>query len=158
MEGVVVRRATVADVAELAELRRAWTFEEHDGSPPRDEYDASFAQVVADGIGSGRWVVWLAELDGAVVSHAFVGLVDKIPRLTAEHAAIGYLTNVYTRPELRGRGIGSLVLDAVIAWARESDLELLFVWPSETSVAHYERHGFADRGEPLVWMHPEAAD
>jgi GNAT superfamily N-acetyltransferase len=158
MDGVVVRRATVSDVGELAELRRAFTLEDPDGSPARDDYESTFDRVVADGIGSGRWVVWVAEHDGAIVSHAFVGLIDKIPRPTAGYPAIGYLTNVYTRPEVRGRGLGSLVLDAVTAWARESDVELLVVWPSEASIAHYERHGFADRGEPLVWIHPGAAD
>jgi hypothetical protein len=46
------------------------------------------------------------------------------------------------------------VLDAVTTWALEADIELLVVWPSEASSGHYERHGFADRGEPLVWLHP----
>ena len=88
-----------------------------------------------------------------IVSHVFVGTIEKIPREIVEHRAIEYLTNVYTRPEFRGRGIGGRVLDAVTTWALETDVELLVVWPSEASLSHYERHGFADRGEPLVWLH-----
>jgi GNAT superfamily N-acetyltransferase len=86
-------------------------------------------------------------------------VIDKIPRPVAGFSAIGYLTNVYTRLEFRGQGLGSRVLDPVTAWARDSGIELLVVWPSEASVAHYERHGFADRGgEPRVWRHPDHAD
>ena len=120
----------------------------------RAGFEDAFGEIVEGGLQSGRWVVWIAEVDGAIVSHAFVGTIEKIPRPVAGHRAIGYLTNVYTRPALRGRGIGGLVLDAVTGWALESDLELLVVWPSDASVQHYGRHGFADRGEPLVWLSP----
>ena len=159
VEGADVRPATVVDVPALAELRRDFTFEDPpDGAVGRDDFDEAFVRLVSDGIEAGRWVVWVAEVDGEIVSNAFVGVIDKIPRPIAELPAIGYLTNVFTRPEFRGQGLGSRVLDAVTAWARDSDIELLVVWPSEASVAHYERHGFADRGEPLVWQHPENAD
>ena len=159
MEGAKVRRATIGDVPALAALRREWTFEDApDGTVGQDDFDDEFARIVSDGLDTGRWVVWVAEVEGEIVSQAFVGVIEKIPRPIAGFSKIGYLTNVVTRPEFRGRGIGSRVLDAVTAWACDSHLELLVVWPSEESVSHYERHGFADRGEPLVWKHPEHAD
>jgi GNAT superfamily N-acetyltransferase len=160
VEGAVVRRATVSDVPQLAELRRAWTYEEDapDATVVRGDFDEAFRRIVSDGIETGRWIVWVAEVGGEIVSHAFVAVIDKIPRPTVGFPAIGYLTNVYTRPEFRGQGFGTRVLDAVTAWSRNSDVELLVVWPSEESVSHYERHGFADRGEPLVWLHPEHTD
>ena len=155
VDGVLIRNATIDDVAELVELRRTFTFEDlaHDRAV-RGDFEQAFARIVRSGIESGEWVVWVAEVDGAIVSHVFVGTIEKIPRPIVEHEAIGYVTNVYTRPEYRARGIGGRVLDAVTAWALESNIELLLVWPSEASFAHYERHGFADRGEPLVWLHP----
>lgn len=154
-----MRRGTVADVPALAQLRRAWTLEEGDTPSPRIEgFEEAFAAVVADGLETGSWVVWLAELDGVIASHAFVCLVDRIPRPIAQLPTIGYLTNVYTRPEHRGGGLGSRVLRAVTAWAREAGIELLFVWPSEDSIPFYERHGFGSRGEPLVWLHPRGGD
>jgi len=156
VDEVKVRRATVDDVAELADLRRTFTLEDAtEGEPLRSDYEESFARIVTNGIESGRWVIWVAEADGAIVSHAFVGTIEKIPRPVVGHGVIGYMTNVYTRPEFRGRGIGGRVLDAVAAWAIAAGIELLVVWPSEASFGHYERHGFADRGEPLVWLHPD---
>lgn len=131
-------------------MRRDFTFE--DGvAADRDDYEEAFARVVGSGMASGRWAVWVAEVDGEIASHMFVGLVDKIPRPTREHRWIGYVTNVYTRPARRGRGIGAALLEHVTAWSRESDVELLFVWPSEESVGFYERAGFASGRDPLVW-------
>lgn len=151
--------ATVGDVSELVELRRAFTFEELDSDPSlRDDFDESFVALVSKGIDTGRWVIWLAEVDAAIASHAFIGLIDKIPRPVEQLRRIGYLTNVYTAPEHRGQGLGSQVLDAATEWARRTGVELLFVWPSEASVDHYKRNGFDDRGEPLVWLHPESGD
>ncbi|MBA3566230.1 MAG: GNAT family N-acetyltransferase [Actinobacteria bacterium] len=92
-----------------------------------------------------------------MVSHAFIGLVDKIPRPTPEQRWIGYLTNVYTRPAFRSLGLGGLVLESVKTWASEEDVELLIVWPSERSVGFYRRHGFVGDAEPLVWMSPNAS-
>lgn len=60
--------------------------------------------------------------------------------------ALGYVTNVYTRPVYHGHGIGTQLMAHVLQWAREHDLESLIVWPSEASVGFYTRAGF--RGSP----------
>ena len=149
---VTIRPATVSDVPELAELRKAFTFEDPvQAVELRDDFEDAFTEIVGAGITGGRWMVWVAEADGAIVSHAFVGLVDKIPRPIRQDRWLGYVTNVYTRPEHRGRGIGAALLDRVTAWAAEENVELLVVWPSEESVDFYEQAGFSSGRDPLVW-------
>ncbi|MBA2424266.1 MAG: GNAT family N-acetyltransferase [Actinobacteria bacterium] len=153
----VIRRATEGDVATLSRLRREFTLEDRPIPSPREDFDAAFEEIVATGLNDGRWTVWVADVDGEIVSHAFIGLVDKIPRPTPEQRWIGYLTNVYTRPAFRSLGLGGLVLESVKTWASEEDVELLIVWPSERSVGFYRRHGFVGDAEPLVWMSPNAS-
>ena len=132
MADPVIRRATEGDVATLSLLRREFILEDGPLSSPREDFDAAFADIVTSGLNDGRWTVWVADVDGEIVSHAFIGLaVDKIPRPTPEQRWIGYLTNVYTRPAFRSLGLGGLVLDSVKTWAGEEDVELLIVWPSE---------------------------
>lgn len=146
------RLAAATDLEALASMRSAFTYE--DGDPHaalRPDFDEAFAATVGEGIATGRWVVWVADTGDELVSHAFVGLIDKIPRPTREHRFIGYLTNVYTRPSHRGRGIGAMLLSRVVEWAALSDVELLVVWPSEESVRFYERAGFRSQRDPLVW-------
>jgi N-acetylglutamate synthase-like GNAT family acetyltransferase len=86
-----------------------------------------------------------------VVSHIYLALVDKVPRPTRANRKIGYMTNVYTRPANRGSGIGTELLNAVTAWADTNDVELIVVWPSETSTEFYARNGFAPPADLLVW-------
>ncbi|MBA3376851.1 MAG: GNAT family N-acetyltransferase [Actinobacteria bacterium] len=156
MEEPVIRKATERDVATLARLRREFTLEDGPISCPLEDFDHAFDEIVGRGLSDGRWTVWVADVEGEIVSHAFIGLIDKIPRPSRQHRWLGYLTNVYTKPAFRDRGLGGRVLDAATAWARDENIELLVVWPSEESVGFYRRHGFAGEGEPLVWMSPNA--
>jgi GNAT superfamily N-acetyltransferase len=155
---VTVRQATLAEIPELARLRREFTLEDGPIAAPREDFDDAFAAIVADGLHDGRWTIWLAEIDGDVVSHAFVGLIEKIPRPAPGPRWLGYLTNVYTAPAHRGYGIGGRVLEATKTWAAENDVELLVVWLSDQSVSCYERHGFPPSHQPLVWLNREAAE
>lgn len=66
------------------------------------------------------------------------------------------VTNVYTRPSHRGRGVGAKLLTATTEWARQEGLEVLVVWPSEGSVSLYHRQGFDSPDIPLVWSNPDA--
>jgi ribosomal protein S18 acetylase RimI-like enzyme len=67
-------------------------------------------------------------------------------------AALGYVTSVYVVPGWRNRGIGSRMLDAILARAREEDLDLLMLWPSTRAVSMYRRAGF--RTSPDGLEHP----
>jgi len=148
---IVYRIATPDDVPMLAELRELFTFEDGVHSDRQPDFGQAFSTTVGNGIESGRWTVWLAESGAEIVSHVFVGLIEKIPRPTRESRWIGYVTNVYTRPEYRGQGIGAALLEQVTMWATGRDIELLFVWPSDESIGFYERAGFASGRDPLVW-------
>ncbi len=81
----------------------------------------------------------------------FVALADKVPRPIRENARIAYLTNVYTRPGFRSRGIGAALLRRAQQAAREAEVELMIVWPSDESAAFYERESFERPDEPLIW-------
>jgi GNAT superfamily N-acetyltransferase len=94
------------------------------------------------GLASQRWVYWVAVCEGTIVSHIFVQRIDKVPKPNRLDDGFGYVTNVYTRPAHRGRGIGSELMAHVIEWAQAQDLECLLVGPSDASVRFYERAGF----------------
>lgn len=55
-------------------------------------------------------------------------------------------------------GLGGRVLEAAKDWAKDEDVELLVVWPSDESVSFYRRHGFVGEREPLVWLNQSASE
>ena len=83
-------------------MRREFTFEDLDNGVSRAGYDDDCRAFLLGAIAGSRWHIWVAEIDGEIVAHAFVALIDKVPRPIRENARIAYLTNVYTRPGHRG--------------------------------------------------------
>jgi GNAT superfamily N-acetyltransferase len=75
-----------------------------------------------------------------------VGIAYAAAHLSAEHGgAIGWLEELYVRPEWRGRGAGAALLGEVIARAQARHwrgLELEVVAGHERAVPLYMRHGF----------------
>lgn len=105
-------------------------------------FTSSFERTIDEFLASGRWTIWVAELDRRMVGNAYVERVDKVPRPKKRPASWGYVTNVYVTPAHRNRGIGRRLLDNVIEAARADGWQLLILWPSELAVDFYGRIGF----------------
>lgn len=135
-------------------MRRDFTFEDEESQrrASRPEYEAECREFLTEAISADTWDIWVAEVSGQIVSHVYVALIDKVPRPVRANRRIGYLTNMCTRPPHRAGGIGGRLVRRAQDAARQADVELMIAWPSEDSIAFYERHGFkeASSGEPLI--------
>lgn len=134
-------------------MRRDFTFEDDERNEIRSApgFADEFRAFLAEAISERRWHIWVAEVEGRVVAHVFVALVDKVPRPGHGNRRIAYLTNVYTRPAFRRQGIGAQLIKRAQDAASEADVELMIVWPGDESVEFYKRLGFATSDEPLIW-------
>jgi GNAT superfamily N-acetyltransferase len=145
---VTIRLATPDDAAMLAKLR----FDLRASLHELREDEAAFVERCASWMRErlrperverdDRWRCWIAERDGAMVGSVWVQLIEKIPNPIAALESYVYLTNFYVRPEHRGHGIGSHLLEAAVSWSRSNNAELVLLWPTERSKTLYERHGF----------------
>jgi ribosomal protein S18 acetylase RimI-like enzyme len=148
LERVEVREAVATDARRLAGMR--WDVEAEDGGldpESREAWVDRHTTWFKDAV-TGEWQVFVAEDGLRLCGHVFVRVVDKAPSPRPGATAIGYVTNFYVVPERRGQGIGDRLLEAMTAWADRGELDVLVVWPSDESVAHYERVGFSG-GEVL---------
>ena len=93
--------------------------------------------------------IFVAEENSIVVSAMFVYLIPKLPKPNGNAKYIAYLTNVYTKKEYRNKSIGTQILDHIKNDLIDKKCELLFAWPSDNSVAWYERNGFSGDNEIL---------
>jgi GNAT superfamily N-acetyltransferase len=146
---VAFRFAEEADLPALAANR--WRLRTEEDGEPDGVDPAAFRRhceaFLRDALRSERWALFVAESRGRIVANACVQVVPKVPRPGRFDDAIGYVTNVYAEPEFRGRGLGAELMQRVVGWARERDLEILIVWPSERSRTLYARAGFRAESE-----------
>lgn len=148
-----VRLAEREDIDQLIRMR--WDFSiEHNSEIKTvpEEYAVFEAECQAffnRAFDGDKWVFWVAETDGVVVSHIFLERIEKVPRPGRVTRPFLYMTNVYTKPEFRGKGVGSQLLSAVNEWAEQDKNEFIIVWPSDEGVPFYERNGYTRCVEPL---------
>jgi N-acetylglutamate synthase-like GNAT family acetyltransferase len=146
-----VRRATTADVPALATLR----FEFRSRNKPPVESAADFLPRCIDWMrprvaDAATWRVWVLERDAAIVGNIWLEIVEKLPNPNVETELHGYVTNFFVRPQHRNAGAGSRLLQAVLEDCRRSEVDSVFLWPSERSRPLYERFGFVHPSEMLI--------
>ena len=145
------RAADESDVVTLAEMRWEFQIEDNEALPivSKTEFVKVCSDFLRQRLIQKNWAYWIAELEGEIVSHIFVQRVRGVPRPSWLNNAYGYISNVYTQPAYRRRGIGSQLMQHVLNWAKHQEIDVLVVRISEESVTFYERAGFTAKNE---WM------
>ncbi|WP_248926183.1 GNAT family N-acetyltransferase [Paenibacillus hamazuiensis] len=146
------RLAVTDDLDQLIRMRWDFTNEYMENKIGEDRYESFYPECrlfLTEAIRGGKWFIWVAEQDGRIVAHVYMQLIDKVPRPGRITTPFCYMTNVYTLPEFRSKGIGSKLLREIEVWAKTNSYEFIIVWPSEWSVEFYERNGFSHCNEPM---------
>lgn len=139
----VVRRAGPADEAALAGLRGRWREERHGVAVGADAgFEQRFGEWFGHQLGRGTRA-WIAESDGESVGMVLLAVHERMPWPDRDPGAWGYLTNAFVRPEHRDRGVGRLLLDALVTYADAQGLVRVVTNPSPRSVPFYFRAGFS---------------
>ncbi|MBO0797263.1 MAG: GNAT family N-acetyltransferase [Blastocatellia bacterium] len=145
------RTAGEGDLRVLAEMRWDFRTEGVSSHPPisKTAFIEACVAFLERGLTAGRWIYWVAESEGKIVSHIFIQRIETVPNPDRLEDEYGYVTNVYTKPAYRGVGIGAELMLRAKQWAERENLETLIVWPSEESVSFYERAGFTPQNDML---------
>jgi GNAT superfamily N-acetyltransferase len=145
-----IRKASMGDIESLVLMRWEFTLEYQPGVSDHFELFATECRIFLEQALLGdRWYIWVAEMEGVIAAHAYIQLIDKVPRPGRITYPYAYMTNVYTDRSYRSRGIGSQLLKAVHGWAKENSFEFIIVWPSEDSREFYERNGYKLCNDPM---------
>jgi GNAT superfamily N-acetyltransferase len=154
----VVRRADVADAATIAH-HRARMFADMGDIPPAmfDDFRMASQLWTERALESGEYTGWLAipkSQPDQIAAGAGVQLRQVAPHpcrparegvfAQGRHAIV---LNVFTEPEWRKRGAGRLLMDEIVAWARDEKLDRLVLHASDQARALYERMGFVATNE-----------
>ncbi len=143
-----VRRITSLDAERLRQVRLAALQDAPSAFGSTFAAESSRSQgewavrASAGSQGSDR-ATFFAELDGEVV-----GLAGGYREEPA--SSVVELVSVWVAPSARGRGVGALLVDAVIAWASDTHAATVALWVTRGNTPAervYESCGFAATGE-----------
>jgi GNAT superfamily N-acetyltransferase len=139
-----VHEASLDDLPALAELR--WMMcEEQLCAPPgtRDAYETALARVLRENMAGGSCRCWLAQdgqsrLVGAVTLWSF----PLLPRPGVTRELHGWVSNLFTRPEHRRRGVARLLLTHLATAASARDVTRLILDPAPGTEPVYAGLGY----------------
>lgn len=144
--GTGLRAARLGDTDELLDLWRL-LFDDDPVSPWADHARRWFADVVHDPRVARVTVV---EVGGRLAACAVGTLELGVPNPFCVRGRTVRLANVVTRPEFRGRGYGTALVEAVVAWAREIDVDRVDLSATPEGYRLYERAGFTPTSAPRM--------
>lgn len=141
------RKAAAADIPVLIQLRKKQLVDESQ-TPDRD-IDGALRRFFEDGLATGDLVQWVAEEDGAVVATGGVLFLLFPPSFKFVDGRRGYVTNMYTDPAFRGRGIAAEILRRLAEEARAAGVCRLLLSSSDLGLSVYQKAGFVPKTR---WM------
>lgn len=140
---VNVRRATASDIHVLQKFEQGIIAAERPFDPTIRKGDVRYYDIAAL-VASRDAFVAIAEIGGAPVGCGFARKTAS--RSFAEPPFHAYIGLMYVAPEHRRRGVSSLILESLTAWAREVglfDLRLEVYPDNAAAVQAYAKSGFA---------------
>ena len=110
----------------------------------QDRSDAVWSSRLASGAGSGLDLPLMAEVDGKPVGLAWA-------RIDRDDPGLAYLYQMWVAPDHRRLGLGQMLLDGVVAWAKAKNASYLDLGVTDRdspAMRLYRRAGFVPVGQP----------
>lgn len=142
MDSMIFRTATIEDIRDISELRKKQIQDE--GQKPTIDIDEDLYRYFEKYMRSGELIEWIAEDEGKIIATTAIVFMDFPPSFTNKTGRTGYVANVYTADEYRGRGIAGQLLDKVEEEAKKRGITKLLLHASELGRKAYIKSGYED--------------
>jgi len=134
------RQATVDDIPELVDYRIRQLIDE--GQTPDKDITEGNVAYFRDYFARGQMEEWVCEDDGRIIATGAIIWYSFPPSFTNGEGLKAYITNIYTDPEYRGRGIAPKILEILEKRARERDACRIWLEASKWGKPVYQKYGF----------------
>lgn len=146
------RKATIIDALQLAQL--SWDFQlvgREDLKDTKEEFLKASEKFFEESINLGDWIHFVAEIDNQIVSTVSLKVVKSFPLPGMLKNHWGYLTNVYTKPDFRKKGISTKLINDTLAWSDSHGIKKVILWPRPAAINIYKKFGFSQESEIMEY-------
>ena len=141
------RKADIKDIPLLVDIRKKQLIDE--GIEPNINIDEELTIYFNNKLADNSLVEWIAEEDNKIIATAAILFIDFPPTYTNKTGRKGYITNMYTEPTSRGKGIATGMLDRLVNEARERNINKILLVASKLGRPVYKKYGFQGTDEWL---------
>ncbi|MFL0584054.1 GNAT family N-acetyltransferase [Solibacillus silvestris] len=135
-----LRLATTDDMEILIDLRKRLLVEE--GQTVSSNIDEELRNFFEKQLNSGQFVQWIIEEDKNVLATGGIQFISFPPSYSNSTGIRGYILNMYTTPESRGRGLAKLLVERIFKEAQGRNVHHIFLISSPMGKPLYKKIGF----------------
>jgi len=145
------RKATVDDAEELTAVRLEFLRDlEESRGRQREDLPELLRHYFLEAIPSGEFVAWLCLDESKIIGTSGLTFPRIPPGYWNPFGCVGYIMNIYTKKEYRGRGIGRALLEKIIAEGRARGLREFRLHATEEGRRLYSAFGFVESNREML--------
>ena len=153
---VRIRRCEISDLEVLVKMRVEFLKEAghvKDGANAK-ELAHELAEYIKSHINKDLFF-WVAEIEEIAVSTGALSFWEKLPLYAGKQngSKVGYISNMYTIPEYRRKGIASNIVEEIIKFGKEIGMLKIMLHALEDGKNVYKNLGFS-ANESFMEMKP----
>jgi len=139
-----IRLASQADLDLLVNFRIALMRELGDLKDDTEVkiMEPKFRNYIATKMRNKELFCWLIDYDTKVACTGMAIIYDAPPQSSTHGGKEGYIFGIYTIPEMRGKGLGSLMMKHIIKHLKEQGYNNIWLRASKYGKPIYEKLGF----------------
>ena len=148
-----IRLATAADAELLTDLRLQMRKERETVPPPEDmeAFRNTNFDYFKKCLSEGSYIGVIAEIGAKTAATGGICLHNHPPSYSVPNGRSACLLNMYTLPEFRGRGLAGKIVAILVEEARKADCCQVFLNASDMGKPVYEKFGFTDVANEMVY-------
>ncbi|HCQ8731878.1 TPA: GNAT family N-acetyltransferase [Enterococcus faecalis] len=94
-------------------------------------------------------ISWGVIIENEIIASSSLSLFNRIPYQENLTGKEGYILNIYTCPNYRKQGIASQLLNEMKEYAKQNQINRLWLSSSENGIALYKEHGFIEKSNEM---------
>lgn len=147
-ETFCVRRATLGDIPALVAYRRAM-FESMgiQDSGLLDVMCGKMNTYLGIAMPANEYFGWVADVEGRTIASGGVVIHSLPPGPRNLDGREGYIMNIYTVPEWRGKGVATAIMQAILDYLHDLNIPVATLHATDAGRPIYEKLGFKNTNE-----------
>lgn len=135
----------ITDIDTLVKLRFDYISTEIDlNAEDKAKLEPKLREYFKEYVSEEKFTAYAMEIDGEIVSAAFLIIDEKPPGLNNLNGRYGTIMNVFTYPQHRGKGYASCVMSSLIVDADNIFITVLDLYSTKAGKRLYEKLGFKE--------------
>ncbi|WP_342545427.1 GNAT family N-acetyltransferase [Lysinibacillus sp. FSL K6-4013] len=141
------RKANIDDIDKLIHLRKKQLIDE--GIEPTIDIDNELSNFFKNKLSDGSLIQWVVEDNEEMIACGAIIYYEFPPTYTNKSGKKGYITNMYTNENYRGKGIATTLMTKLVDEAKAGGISNIWLGASKLGKPVYKKFGFKETNEWL---------